>query len=418
MNRLQHMRRRGSAYVFVLGAATLIATAGVLATVLQRQRLVRQQEAMTTLKVDQSHASAMEFGYSLLAPDPSGKVWRSFRKVVINAPPLLGDADAIHTITISDPADGDLRTANLQDTVRMTVETQVGSALRTSRADFAFSVKPLDALSHALIRETKLGGGPVTVMGTTGTSSLRPTRPTDFDSSAQVGVTPASFLSAVETMNGAATLTVCEPSENLFTYYRNTGTQINLSGNTSYDRVLFSPVSNPAGTGVDTRGVYVINANGHTVTITNSRIVGTLIIINASAQSRIGERVSMAPASSNQPTLLVNGSIEFAMTSNDLTETVAGRNLNPAGAPYLGVTDTDTADAYPTRLRGLVYVSGNANVTENSAFEGTLWIRGKLNVAATKTATVRWTPLTDPIPGFSQATAITIAAESVSREAP
>ncbi len=418
MNRLKHMQRRGSAYVFVLGAATLIATAGVLATVLQRQRLVRQQDAMNTLKVDQAHASAMEYGYSLLAPDPSGTVWRPFRKVVINVPTLFGYTDTTHTITLTDPADDDLRTANLQDTVRMTVETAVGSARRTSQADFAFTVKPLDGLSHALIRDSKLGGGTVTVMGTTGTSSLRPTRPTTFNANAQIGVTPAAFREAVETVNGAATLTVCEPTENLFTYYRSIGTLINLSASVTYDRVLFSPLSNPAGTGVNARGVYVINANGHTVTITNTRVHGTLVIINPSTQSRIGERVSMAPAFSNMPTLLVDGTIEFAMTGADLTEAAAARNLNPAGAPYLGVTDSDTADAYPARLRGLVYVSGNAIIAENSVFEGVLWIRGKLSVTAGKTVTARWAALTDPIAGFSEATQMYVAAESVSRVAP
>mgnify|MGYP001806934612 CR=1 FL=1 len=126
----------------------------------------------------------------------------------------------------------------------------------------------------------------------------------------------------------------------------------------------------------------------------------------------------MSPEFSNMPTLLVDGTIKFGMQGADLTEAAASRNLNPAGAPYLCVTYSVTADAYPARLRGLVYVSGNAIIAENSVFEGVLWIRGKLNVTAGKTVTARWAALTDPIAGFSEATQMYVAAESVSRVAP
>jgi hypothetical protein len=418
MNRLKQTRRRGSAYVFVLGAATLIATAGVLATVLQRQRLMRQQDATDTLKVEQAHASAIEYGYSLFAADPSGNAWRPFRKLVINAPTLLGDNNATHTITLTDPVDDDLRTANLTDTVRMTVETVVGSARRKSQANFAFTVKPVDGLAHALIRDSINGGGTVTVTGTTGTSSLRPTRPATYNANAQIGVTPAAFREAVEAVNGAATMTVPEPAENLFTYYSSIGTLINVTGDTKYDGVLFSPTSNPAGTGVNAKGVYVINANGKKVDFEDTRVFGTLVIINAHAQSAIGSRVSMSPAASDMPTLLVDGSIDFGMEMNDLTESGAGRNLNPTGAPYLGATDSDTSDQYPSRIRGLVYVSGNAQISGSSVFEGVLWIRGKLTVNGNMTLTARWAPLTEPIAGFTQATGIYVAPESVARVAP
>ncbi|HLP83891.1 MAG TPA: hypothetical protein VK157_06035, partial [Phycisphaerales bacterium] len=331
---------------------------------------------------------------------------------------MLGTAGASHVITLTDPTDDDLRSMNLADPVRMTVTSTVGGARRASQVDFAFDVTPISALSNAVIHEQKLGGGTLAANGTVATASARPTPSATFNASAQIGVTPADLLAATEAMNNVVTMTVPAPSADLFSYYQSIGTAINLSGDRSFEKVLFSPTSNPANTGLNAKGVYVINANNNAVTITSSRVYGTLVIINAKSSSKIGPKVTMSPASSDMPTLLVSGSMVISLEDPDLTESDAERNLNPTGAPYLGATDGDSSDAYPSRIRGLVYVSNSLTINENSAFEGVLWVNGKLSISGARTASVRWMPLTNPIPGFMTATSMYVQDQTALRIAP
>lgn len=416
--RLAPSGRRGSAYVFVLGAATLIATAGILATVLQRQRLARQTDMTTTSTVDRAHASAVEYAQSLLAADPSGQAWRPFRRVVIETPSLLGDPGAVHEISVTDPVDDDLRTVNLTDPVRVTVESAIGAARRETQIDLAFTVEPLPALEYGFISGQTQGTGTVNVMGTSAAAASRPAMDASFSANAQSGVTPGAFRTVSSTMNDVAAVPVPAPPDELFAYYQSIGTVINVSSDVTYEDVLFSPVSNPANTGVNARGIYVINANNRRVNIRNSRVLGTLVILNPNALSQIGPKVSMSPASSDLPTLLVRGSIDFVLDNADLTESDEDRNFNPAGAPYMGTTDSDTSDAYPSRIRGLVYVSINASINKSSAFEGVLWVTGKTVTRGGRTLSVRWAPLTNPIPGFSRVSAMRVANEGVTRVAP
>lgn len=416
----RHVRhgRQGSVYVFVLGAAMLITTAGIIATTFQSSRLARQRSLNNTVNVDAEHAAAVEYGLELFRGDPSGNVWRPYRKVVTNAPAMLGTAGAAHVITLTDPRDDDLETVNLADPVRLTVTSIVGGAKRASQVDFAFDVTPISALSNAVIYEQKIGGGTLSVTGTVATSSARPTPDAAFHASAQIGVTPAAFLTATEAVNNSVTMTVPAPSADLFSYYQSIGTVITLSGERTFEHALFSPTSNPANTGLNAKGVYVIRANGHRVNIGNARVYGTLVIVNPGTSSAIGPKVTMSPASSDMPTLLIQGSMKVLLGDDDLTESDAERNLNPTGAPYLGTTDGDSSDSYPSRIRGLVYVSNSLVIDENSAFEGVLWVGGKLSITGARTASVRWMPLTDPIPGFMTATSMYVQDQTSLRLAP
>lgn len=418
MRQLYHASRRGSAYVFVLGAATLIATAGILATVLQRQRLARQTDMTTISTVDREHASAVEFAQSLIAVDPSGLAWRPFRKVEIHAAAMLDDPEASHWIMLTDPVDDELITVNLADPVRVTVDSIVGAARRKTRFDLAFTLEPLPALQHALITSEVEGAGTLTLTGTQVEATTRPQLDADYAASAEVGVSPEEFRIAATVMSSVPAEPVPAPAEDLFAYYQSIGTVIELSAAQTFDRVLFSPASNPAGTGLNARGIYVINANDKKLRITNTRVLGTLVILNASPASEIGPDVSISPASSDLPAMLVRGSMRFQLENADLRENDVARNLNPAGAPYLGVTDSDMSDAYPARIRGLVYVSNNVVIHDHSTFEGVLWVGGTTDVRGNRTLSVRWAPLTDPIPGFSRVSSMRVANEGVVRVAP
>ena len=414
------LHRRGSVYVFVLGAAMLIATTGILATTLQSARLARQRSMDATVSVDAEHAAAVEYAIETFENDPSGSAWRPFSKLVVNAPAMLGTNGTSHVLSLTDPADDNLRTVNLVDDVQLRVESTVGASKRATQLTFGFTQTPLSALSNALIRESE-HHGTITVIGTKATAASLPVRDAAYDANAQTGVTPAQLSAAILAMNSTVPGEVQEPSSELFAYYRSIGTLITLSTATTYDRVLFSPTSNPAGTGLNARGIYVIDCANKRLMLSESRVLGTLVIINPHRTSRIGPKVSMSPASADLPTLLVDGEMFFDLEDDDLREWDAwdaDRNFNPSGAPYLGETDSDESDQYPSRIRGLTYVSAKAKIGQNSAFEGVLWVNGGVHVSMSRTLTVRWAPLTAPIPGFTTASSMFVKAESVQRLAP
>jgi hypothetical protein len=415
--RAMGLHRRGSVYVFVLGAAMLIATTGILATTLQSARLVRQRSMDATVSVDAEHAAAVEYAIETFENDPSGSAWRPFSTLVVNAPAMLGTSGTSHVLSLTDPADDNLRTVNLVDDVQLRVESTVGASKRATQLTFGFTQTPLSALSNALIRESE-HNGTITVIGTKATAASLPVRDAAYDANAQTGVTPAQLSAAILAMNSTVPGEVQEPSSELFAYYRSIGTLITLSTATTYDRVLFSPTSNPAGTGLNARGIYVIDCNNKGLRLSDSRVLGTLVIINPHRTSRIGPKVSMSPASADLPTLLVDGEMFFDLEDDDLQEWDADRNFNPSGAPYLGETDSDESDRYPSRIRGLTYVSVKAKIGQNSAFEGVLWVNGEVHVSMSRTLTVRWAPLTAPIPGFTTASSMFVEADSVQRLAP
>jgi len=412
------LHRRGSVYVFVLGAAMLIATTGILATTLQSARLVRQRSMDATVSVDAEHAAAVEYAIETFENDPSGSAWRPFSRLVVNAPAMLGTSGTSHVLSLTDPADNNLRTVNLVDDVRLRVESTVGASKRATQLTFGFTQTPLSALSNALIRESEHPGSAIAVSGTIATAASLPVRAAAYDANAQTGVTPAQLNAAILAMNSTVPGEVQEPPSELFVYYRSIGTLITLSTATTYDEVLFSPTSNPAGTGLNARGIYVIDCNNKRLRLSDSRVLGTLVIINPHTTSEIGPRVSMSPASADLPTLLVDGEMFFQLDDDDLLEWDAERNFNPSGAPYLGETDSDESDRYPSWIRGLTYVSGKAKISQNSAFEGVLWVNGKVQVSGARTLTVRWAPLTAPIPGFTTASSMFVEADSVQRLAP
>ena len=86
-----------------------------------------------------------------------------------------------------------------------------------------------------------------------------------------------------------------------------------------------------------------------------------------------------------------------------MDEAARGVNFNPAGSPYQGSTNNDLADSYPSLIKGIVYVSGDAFVTANHPqIDGVLITGDELKVNSGQSLTVTYDPLylSDPPPGF------------------
>ena len=175
------------------------------------------------------------------------------------------------------------------------------------------------------------------------------------------------------------------------------------------DRALLSPAVNPFGAHqTNPKGIYVIDGGGRKIIIADSRIAGTLVIRNFDSASNIQGAVSWEPAVSNYPALLTDAAIPIGLSSAALSEATMNANFNPAGTPYPyvgGLQDADTADAYPSGIRGLIYSKANLIVLNQTAVEGVVVANNDISVQGT-TVSLKYnsTWLNNPPPGFDLGT--------------
>lgn len=182
-------------------------------------------------------------------------------------------------------------------------------------------------------------------------------------------------------------------------YYLSIGTQISYSslpvrgaGGRGLENIVLTPTLNPFGSEVNASGVYVIDCASQRITISNCRIEGTLLLLNPGENSEVTGSLAWGPSESMLPALLVRGSIRISAQSSPLSESESGVNFNPTNAAYQGESDSDLLDIYPSMLRGLIYVSGNAVVRENN----TICINGSLIAGASLTCSGPLNVIYDP----------------------
>lgn len=243
----------------------------------------------------------------------------------------------------------------------------------------------------------------------------------------------ANSTSGPGTING--TLTVPAPSkgvpnsQTVFDYYVANGTPIDIndlpltSGTRQFDSKLLSPETNPYGIGqANSQGIYVIDCLGQKISFRNSRVVGTLVLLNVGADSEMIDAMNWEPAVPNYPALLVMGDMSMALDNSDLDESLL-INFNPTGTPYpypTGAEDTLLDDLYPSQITGLVYVSGDLKIMNNLQVIGVLVADGDMRTQTFDTASVSLTYsntfLNNPPPGFMDGTDVRVMAGSWKKE--
>jgi hypothetical protein len=206
----------------------------------------------------------------------------------------------------------------------------------------------------------------------------------------------------------------------LFEYYVTHGTRIPLSAlldrssHRDIDNTVLTPTYNPLTGETNPLGIYVIDCENQPVYVSDSRIVGTLVLLNAPRGSytnrcTIRRYLSWEPAVANFPAILVDGALgmEFYGGSN-LEESAHNVNYNPSGAPYNGATDSVKDDVYPGRVKGMIYAATDIYLLDNTPriegliLAGSYIIRnassGSCSVKVAYDATYR----DHPPPGFSK----------------
>lgn len=271
----------------------------------------------------------------------------------------FGTGDASVSVTASDPDDGDLADSEDEQVV-FTSEALVGGARRVVQVRALPGTDPADVLAFGLF-----AGGSLDLNSTESWG----VQPIGANSGVTVSssiinqqVTSAGTISGSTILGGQRTRTgevVVPSAESALAHYLAVGTVIELAGPLELRQSVISPTSFAGRAETNSMGVYVIRCRGMRVTIDRCRIVGTLVLADPGDGSGIIGPVNWAPAIAGYPALMSDGDLELVLSSEELVEGVNGvGNLNPAGAPADGVTDSDQLDVYSSEISGLMYVGG------------------------------------------------------------
>jgi hypothetical protein len=209
----------------------------------------------------------------------------------------------------------------------------------------------------------------------------------------------------------------------VFDYYLVNGTVINfndIAGGTGViDRVVLTKGNNPFGSGTtNSQGIYIIDCLGNDITIQNSRLEATLVLLNAGSGSSVDGSIHWEPAAANFPALMVAGNMTFSWEGDALlSEVVLGVNFNPPTAPYEANSDSDTGDTYSGVIKGLIYVSGSLGVDYINILDGAIVVGGSCDITASLNLTFRDIFLNNPPPGFADGTQMRIVPGTWTRAA-
>lgn len=381
-------RRRGSAYIVVIGIS-LLCTVMAMATLTS----VRLNNATASSDTDWEEAgvlaqTAVEHALSYLTTlqNANPTTWRnSITNYVHGSTPVFTASMGRGTWYwgVCDPVNSTFST-DYQAPFKIYGIGKVNRTTRCYSVKVAMGGAPLDFLRCGLHAGGALtGGGQAIVSNTTnplatdayGTISTNGkfTGAGGLDIYANLEATslaPGNNGTFSGTSNGAAAVKTM-PSPALYNLYLSQATTVPWSSITggNIQKCLISPTSTPAGV-TNPNGVYSIAvSSGANLTITQCRIVGTLIISMTGGNLQITGPVQWQPARPDYPSLILSGSnvnVQFQGSTSWLSESTVGVDLNGNGT---------TTDDFCPYYRGLFHIAGASNtvqVSNDAYFWGTL----------------------------------------------
>ncbi|MFN0011768.1 MAG: hypothetical protein ACKVS8_09020 [Phycisphaerales bacterium] len=400
--------RKGSIYVIVL--FTVVAVVAMVMGGFELQRAARRG---TQTSDDAAHArllarSAIELGLQVINDDPARTTVPANGAWI--AATTVGKG--VITLNASDPIDGNLTNKTDQPIVLESSAT-LGQAKQFARAKANPVFSRMPAITGSLVAKgaitfttasvsttnTVIGGATTTA---TTSSILAPVQ--------SVTAATGSTYNSTRTTGAAPTIPTFAAASSAYTSGRPVGLTSLLTLGT-FSKAVIAPGTNPFGVANAADGVYVVNCLGLPLTIKDCRIVGTLILLNASGGVTISGSVSWEPFTTGYPALIADGPVTIDTSAAALTEAGVNVNLNPSG---IGLTpsDSDKTDSYPSRIRGIAYASGNVNTKQVTTIQGALVTPGTATV--TGSLIIKNDPdlFTNPPPGFRTGPTMVVEANS------
>ncbi len=411
-------QRRGSVYVAVLGVALIVAVIGVSSVHVAR---VETRQAVALDEMARARLAAQSGVECVLAKIKNDSNWRQTygngnTNLVSNlagALALAGSSPESFDFTLTD-TDGDLDDDD-QDAVTVRCVGTAGNARHVIEVLLQPNGEGLTCLSASL----HAAGDIVTTSAITTDQVVSSNSNIDATSSSgtitgnaqAVGIVSGN-ISGTPTSNMSPALEMPDTAS-VFDYYIANGTPIaysQLSGG-KIDKVVLSSGNNPYGSQVtNSQGIYVIDCQGNKVSILDSRIQATLVFLNATSNIEIEKSILWQPAIANFPALLVQGTVHMKWKQNiALDEASLGVNFNPSHTPYLSASDSDLTDTYPGLISGIVYMTGNLEITDQAKVEGTMVVGGAVQTTSPLTLLYKSTYFTNPPPGFASGTEMELA---------
>ena len=386
-------RRRGSAYLLVLGSAMIVAIIGLSSLTVAR---IHHRTAESGANANEARLNARSAVEACIGATAFLSDWRTSGYVSGEVVGPLDLGNGTCSVKIVDETDDDL--ANDPDQqVRITGTGQVGSAVYhyTALAEPP-ALSCLQTAVHAV-------GGLAVESGDTLTVTNGPV----FCSFSEglgyglvlvwTGATIDGDVAADTVENyGTITGTITEnalpkemPASGTVTYYISQATVITRSaiGSDEIKEVILSHNSNPYGA-VNPDGLYYIDSEGHDIRIKECRIEGTLVVgMAADKKFEIQKGIVWQPHRSDYPALIVTGGNEVKLLIEyPLDEDNLGVNFNPPGLPYQGEEDSDTDDVYESVIKGLIHiVDAPVKLEMATRVEGAILVEGIVTVKDTIT---------------------------------
>ncbi len=386
-------RRRGSAYLLVLGSAMIVAIIGLSSLTVAR---IHRRAAGSAANANEARLNARSAVEACIGATAFLADWRTSGYVSGEVVGPLNLGDGTCSVKIVDEIDGDL--ANDPDQqVRITTTGQVGSAVY----HYTVLAEPpalscLQAAVHAV-------GGLAVESGDTLTVTNGPAF-CSFSEGLEYGLV---LVWSAATIDGDAAADTVEnygeitgditenalpkelPASSTVAYYVSQATVITRSaiGGDKIEKVILSHISNPYGA-VNPDGLYYIDSEGHPIQIEECRIEGTLVVdMAADKKLEIKKGIVWQPHRSDYPALIVTGGEEVELEIEyPLDEDGLEVNFNPAGLPYEGQEDSDQDDVYESVIKGLIHiVDAPTELKKTTRVEGAILVEGIVTVKDTVT---------------------------------
>lgn len=357
--------RAGYLYVAVMVTATLVGLVGLSAVSVARLNLRTTTRTGDSSSADFLAHSAVEHALSVLKNDPAWRTNYLNNTEYPNTPiPMNGGTVTWKLVDVdSSLLDDD------SDTVRIYGIGRQGSATSVQSVQLYPTDDPLSSTAAAFhcAGSVSLGAfinwttdDEISTNGSLAANAFG----TSITGNAYAAGTITGNISGTKTSGvGARRM----PGSSVFDYYKARGTWVDINtlplsgGKRLIDKAVVSPATSPWGV-TNSAGIYVIDCGGQNLEIKNSRIVGTLVLLNPGTGCVTSNAVHWDAAVTNLPALLVAGNFQLGHNEGDLDEDELNRNFNPDGTPFDGKDDNDTKDDYASEINGLVYTSGNLTV--------------------------------------------------------
>ncbi len=402
--------RHGTAYVMVVAIAGL---AGVSA--LSAMFVLGAQRRIIELQADAGAArtiamSGLERAVAIMQTEDD---WRINRGGVWVTADGLGEGT--YRIEVSDPSDDNIADSEA-DPVTVNVRAVAGGSTQIVTATLRPERDPVESLAYGIFVNSDVSVG--LVESVDADTSLRSNGNVFADFATVWPQVIAAGSISGSTYYGGTTPgapAVGGPDPALIEEYVARGTPIDYNAIPSgtLERLVLSPSINPFGAPAGGAGIYYIDCQSRSITIRRLRVLGTLVLLNPGAGSRIRDEVRFDPAAEDYPSLLVRGSIEIQTSPFSLSESMEGVNFNPPGAPFGGATDSDQWDSYACRFTGIVYTTGDTIISDTTELTAPLQVGGRLTVNGTLNSSYTAGAIGLAPPGFGGELRMVAEAEGV-----